>query len=536
VKEVAMTRSLPARPDPESDRKRAKALKKAHAEGSREALARIASYHPRFRGAQPAQIAAARFRLADAQLVVAREYGVESWPRLLALIGFLRADFGARVALFLEAAVGESARRAQDLLARAPELAGASLQAACAAGDERAAAAALERDPEAARRPDGPLAAPPLWTLCWSNIGVGVEAVERARAAIAARLLRAGADPGASGERESSWGRHRFGALYGAVHHDRPALVEVLLEAGADPDDGESLYHATEHANARCLALLLQHGAKPTAEGNALCRALDQATLAPVRLLLEAGADPNGRSGPIFEHMPLHHVALRGWAAPAIDLLLEFGAELEVRDPRGRTPYQVARRHGHLATAEHLLARGADATLSPRDRLVAACAAGDAGAARALVASGEARLDALEPEDHALLARAAECGRSQAVRALLDLGFPLEAEGGDWRGTGLNHAAHAAHPDTLRLFLERGADPERENEHGGTALGALCWSSTHWDGNDIFSPGRSEAQRQRDLVACADLLVAAGAELRPSHLANASPEVADALRRHGAGE
>jgi ankyrin repeat protein len=231
--------------------------------------------------------------------------------------------------------------------------------------------------------------------------------------------------------------------------------------------------------------------------------------------------------------MPLHHAALRGWGPPVIDLLIEFGAGLEPCDPRGRTPYQVARRHGHAATADHLRARGADGTLSPRDRLVAASAAGDAAAARALAASGAARLEDLESEDHALLVRAAECGRSQAVRAMLDLGFPLEAEGGDWRGTALNHAAHSAHPDTLRLLLERGADPERQNEHGGTALGALCWSSTHWDGNDIFSPGRSEAQRQRDLVACVDLLVAAGAEIRPAHLANASSEVADALRRHG---
>lgn len=130
-----------------------------------------------------------------------------------------------------------------------------------------------------------------------------------------------------------------------------------------------------------------------------------------------------------------------------------------------------------------------------------------------------------------MLARAAECGRTDAVRAMLDLGFPIEAEGGDWRGTGRNHAAHL---EALRLFLERGADPERENEHGGTALGALCWSSSHWDGNDVFSPGRSEAQRQRDLVACVDALVAGGAEIRPAHHANASPEVADALLRHGA--
>jgi ankyrin repeat protein len=238
----------------------------------------------------------------------------------------------------------------------------------------------------------------------------------------------------------------------------------------------------------------------------------------------------------MLHHMPLHHAALRGWGADVLDVLLEYGADLEVRDLEGRTPYQVARRNGHVATAEHLLARGADGALSARDRFVAACAAGDAAAARRMRAEGAFDPAALEPEDHGLLARAADVGRTQAVRAMLELGFPLEAEGGDFRGTGLNHAAAAGHPDTVRCFLEHGADPEIENEHGGTALGGLAWLSTHWNGNDIFSPGRSEAQRQRHLVECVDLLVAAGARIRPNHLANASPEVADALRRHGGAD
>jgi hypothetical protein len=64
----------------------------------------------------------------------------------------------------------------------------------------------------------------------------------------------------------------------------------------------------------------------------------------------------------------------------------------------------------------------------------------------------------------------------------------------------------------------------------------LAWLSTHGNGNDIFSPGRSEVQRQEDLVACVDVLVEAGAEVRQNHLSNASPEVVEALRRHGVGD
>ena len=75
------------------------------------------------------------------------------------------------------------------------------------------------------------------------------------------------------------------------VRHD-PELTLALLEAGANPDDGESLYHATEAESPECVRILLEHGAQ-TADTNALAHALDDERLEHVRLLLEHGADPN---------------------------------------------------------------------------------------------------------------------------------------------------------------------------------------------------------------------------------------------------
>ena len=73
-------------------------------------------------------------------------------------------------------------------------------------------------------------------------------------------LLDAGADP------DSSWEHPEFGslgALYGAagVAHE-PRMTALLLEAGANPDDDESVYHATETADDSCLRLLLAAGAQ----------------------------------------------------------------------------------------------------------------------------------------------------------------------------------------------------------------------------------------------------------------------------------
>ncbi len=86
----------------------------------------------------------------------------------------------------------------------------------------------------------------------------------------------------------------------------------------------------------------------------------------------------------------------------------------------------------------------------------------------------------------------------------------------------------------MELLLAHGADCEAVNQFGGTALGALAWSSSHSDAIDLHA--RSEDERQRDLVACAERLLAVGARLLPRHLPNASPALADLLRRHGAEE
>src|SRR4051812_26786204 len=75
-------RPLPPRPSLEFERKEAKALLRRLRDGDPEALARARARHPAI-GA-PARD---RIRLSDAQLVIAREYGFASWPRLVRYFG-----------------------------------------------------------------------------------------------------------------------------------------------------------------------------------------------------------------------------------------------------------------------------------------------------------------------------------------------------------------------------------------------------------------------------------------------------------------
>src|ERR1700733_625328 len=81
-KELRMfDKQLPARPSLEQYKKQAKDLARDCALGLPAALERIARHHPRLHNQPHSQIQAASFSLTDAQLVLAREHGFESWPK-----------------------------------------------------------------------------------------------------------------------------------------------------------------------------------------------------------------------------------------------------------------------------------------------------------------------------------------------------------------------------------------------------------------------------------------------------------------------
>lgn len=66
-------------------------------------------------------------------------------------------------------------------------------------------------------------------------------------------------------------------------------LGRWLLDQGANPNDAESLYHATDLGHHEGLKMLLDFGADPTGT-NALLRAMDFHDHAAVQMLLESGA------------------------------------------------------------------------------------------------------------------------------------------------------------------------------------------------------------------------------------------------------
>jgi hypothetical protein len=74
-------KKLPARPSLEQYKKQAKDLVKAFESNQAEALQRIKANHDRFGNLRDSEIHHVPFALADAQFVIAREHGFQSWPK-----------------------------------------------------------------------------------------------------------------------------------------------------------------------------------------------------------------------------------------------------------------------------------------------------------------------------------------------------------------------------------------------------------------------------------------------------------------------
>src|SRR5262249_52729874 len=158
------SRPIPLRPSLEFDRKQARALLAAVRRGDSDAVERFRAHHPRFRSGT-----VAHFALHDAQLVIAREYGVASWPRWKQLVEMRQLEARERAALLVRAVCAGDLRQPSTPLPADPALERFDLYTACVSGADREVARRLERDPALARGRGGPLDREPILYACFSR-------------------------------------------------------------------------------------------------------------------------------------------------------------------------------------------------------------------------------------------------------------------------------------------------------------------------------------------------------------------------------
>src|SRR6185369_11983541 len=111
-----------------------------------------------------------------------------------------------------------------------------------------------------------------------------------------------------------------------------------------------------------------------------------------------ARLEPERPAHAVGEHAPLLQSRAPG-GQPRHGSRPPRRAQTARRTKSGATPYALALRFGNLATAAALAAQGADTSdVRAADRLIAACAAGDEHAARALLADSPDLVAALADE------------------------------------------------------------------------------------------------------------------------------------------
>ena len=134
------------------------------------------------------------------------------------------------------------------------------------------------------------------------------------------------------------------------------------------------------------------------------------------------------------------------------------------------------------------------------DDFVAACARADEPAARRILARRPDIFASLPETKLRQLPNLVEAHRKDAVKLMVELGWPIAARGGDWDATALNHAVYQGDAELARFLLEHGARWDEPNAFSDVN-GILAWASRNQD------PGRG------DWVACARALVEHGMPL-----------------------
>lgn len=481
-------RGLPGNANLEQLRNGAKRFQRAVRAGDPGAAAVVNEFHPRLGTAMPGSPELGAFTRADAQLVVARQFGFPSWPKLKAHleqvadlarsphhqpVGRPLTDETEIVDEFLRLAClnygdddPERLRRAAALLDEHDWLATENVYTIAATGELDAARGLLADDPAAASRVGGPYRWEPLLYLTYARLPLSAG---RSPLAVARLLLEHGADPNAGYLWEGLI--PPFTALTGALggggtipkHPQELALARLLLEAGADPNDGQALYNQGwgESAGEEWLELLFEFGLGSGDGGpwrrrfgerqdsprkmleDLLIAAAKHGFTGRVRRLLDRGVDPRGRE---IEH-PIY---------------------------QGRSPVQEAAVNGHMDIVAMLVDAGGTWEHDDVDELIATAMSGDRGQVERVLAADPGvreRAIARSPDQ---LVRAAEQDSYDAVALLIELGFDVNAMG---RTAPLHEAAMRGNLAVIRLLLDHGADPNlRDTGYHATPAG---WAEHH---------------------------------------------------------
>ena len=506
-----MTTNLPALPSLEHLRRQSKDLVTAFRKGDADAIRRVHAHLPRAAALDAGTITDQGLKLSEAQLIIARDHGFASWPRLKRHVEELQPDDAAATEAFKRAVEKGDSARARTLL-RTQAAVRAQVNAPLFSFDSPAILAAASRQDrkmvEVLLEYGADMNARSQW---WAG-GFGV--LPQSDPEFGAYLIERGADV----DIWAAAGMNRLDRLAELITAD-PALVNVRGGDGQGP-----LHFAASVEGAR---LLLDHGADidmrdlDHAGTPAQYMAADRPEVC--RYLLSRGAELD-----IFMAVQLGDLDLvrRAMEEDPDALRARVGAGKFTSGTSdgghiyiytltsGASPLMVAAHGGNEAVYQYLLEKAI-----PSEQLLAACLRADEAAVQGMLAARPGLLASLTPEQKGMIAAAAWAHMTASVRVMLDAGFDIEARGDD-DSTPLNRAAVRGFADLIDLLLARGASLEARNAFGGRPLGACLWGAENF------------RDRDGDYARSVELLLQAGAPLSDVRYPIQDRTVTAVLRKH----
>lgn len=465
-------------------RRKAKALKKSYELGDTDARAMVEGILPDAKTAPP--------KHADFLHVIARSQGFRTWPEMKAAVQSQGLDRASQQTRLRMALFNGQHDYAAQLLTDTPDLAAGQFGLLCALFDRQGVASMLAQDPGHATRMLAPRR--PILHLAFSKHLQADPSLDRDMLAIAQMLIEHGADVNDSFMFEGS--TDPLPALYGALGHaGNMPLARWLLERGANPNDNESLYHATELGHADGVALLLEHGARPDGT-NAMLRAMDFNAHEMVQMMVGSGASVTLPNSVAPNATPLlHHAARRMCDARMVQILMSAGADPS-ETYQGYSAYGFARVYGNQALVTAIETAGPVPDLTPDEALLARAADG-------LDSPGQWIDPAKLPDEYrnVLCTILAMPAKLDHMKRLVALGVEYDRPEGQGL-TPVQMAGWEGLPEILAFFLRLKPDLGHVNNYGGTLFSTILHGSEN-------CPARAD----RDHLECLRLVLVEGVAL-----------------------
>ena len=264
-------------------------------------------------------------------------------------------------------------------------------------------------------------------------------------------------------------------ALFCAVRQNHADLVKVLIDAGADietrdKDSRTPLVLSCEKGNLPIVKMLVEAGAE--------VRAIDKYGYACLVLAAVYGHTETVRFLVSLPDVDMSHVDKYGntvviYAAElthpgTMEVLIDAGADIEVKDNVGRSPLLLARK---LGVVEVLVRAGADVCVTDDEGdtcLMLAAHFGHTETVRALLCMPEVDVNHSNNSGSTSLHRAVSQKHSDVVEVLIDAGADIDAKEGGC--TPLHWACAEPELEIVLMLVKAGADVCEVDNKSNTCL------------------------------------------------------------------